>query len=79
MSYESKVRIEVTNDVHQALRELKIGGESFNAVLRRVLELDTVEKQKALDAKLEAQAIRLKEQFEFPFDDPIKYPYGKPD
>lgn len=39
MSYESKVRIEVTNDVHRALRELKVGGESFNEVLRRVLEL----------------------------------------
>ena len=40
MSYESKIRIEVTNDVHQALRELKQGGESFNDVLRRLLELN---------------------------------------
>lgn len=39
MSYESKVRIEVTNDVHRALRELKERGESFNDVLRRVLSL----------------------------------------
>lgn len=39
MSYESKVRIEVTNDVHRALRELKERGESFNDVLRRVLNL----------------------------------------
>lgn len=39
MSYESKVRIEVTNDVHRALRELKERGESFNDVLRRVLGL----------------------------------------
>lgn len=37
MSYEAKVRIEVTNDVHQALRELKQGGESFNEVLRRLV------------------------------------------
>lgn len=37
MSYETKVRIEVTNDVHRALRELKERGESFNDVLRRVL------------------------------------------
>ena len=79
MSYESKIRIEVTNDVHRALRELKQGGETFNDVLRRLLELDTVDKQKDLDAKLDAQAIRLKEQFEAPFDDPITYPYGKPD
>ena len=39
MSYESKIRIEVTNDVHRALRELKQGGETFNQVLRRLLEL----------------------------------------
>ena len=39
MSYESKVRIEVTNDVHRALRELKERGESFNDVLRRVLHI----------------------------------------
>lgn len=39
MSYETKVRIEVTNDVHRALRELKERGESFNDVLRRVLAL----------------------------------------
>lgn len=39
MSYESKIRIEVTNDVHRALRELKERGESFNDVLRRVLAL----------------------------------------
>lgn len=37
MSYESKVRIEVTNDVHSALRELKERGESFNDVLRRIV------------------------------------------
>lgn len=40
MSYESKIRIEVTNDVHRALRELKERGESFNDVLRRVLSLN---------------------------------------
>ena len=39
MSYETKVRIEVTNDVHRALRELKERGESFDDVLRRVLSL----------------------------------------
>ena len=39
MSYETKVRVEVTNDVHRALRELKERGESFNDVLRRVLAL----------------------------------------
>ena len=37
MSYETKVRIEVTNDVHRALRELKERGESFNDVLRRIV------------------------------------------
>ena len=39
MSYETKGRIEVANDVHRAVRELKERGESFNDVLRRVLEL----------------------------------------
>lgn len=41
MSYETKIRIEVTNDVHRALRELKERGESFNGVLRRLLELES--------------------------------------
>lgn len=39
MSYETKIRIEVTNDVHRKLRELKERGDSFNDVLRRVLAL----------------------------------------
>lgn len=38
MSYESKIRIEVTNDVHRALRELKQGGETFNEVIARLIE-----------------------------------------
>lgn len=41
MSYDSGVRIKlsVDNDVHRALRNLKGRGESFNDVLRRLLEL----------------------------------------
>lgn len=41
MSYDSGVRIKlsVDNDVHTALRNLKGRGESFNDVLRRLLEL----------------------------------------
>lgn len=41
MSYDSGVRVKlgVDNDVHRALRNLKGRGESFNDVLRRLLEL----------------------------------------
>lgn len=42
MSYESKIRVEVSTEVHTALRELKQRGESFNDVLKRVLGVPEV-------------------------------------
>lgn len=38
MSYSPKVKVEVQREVHEALRELKQRGESFNDVIARLLE-----------------------------------------
>lgn len=37
MTYEPKIKIDVTRDVHEHLRGLKKKGDSFNDVLRREL------------------------------------------
>lgn len=37
-TYSPKVKVEVQREVHEALRELKQRGESFNDVIARLLE-----------------------------------------
>ena len=37
-TYSPRVKVEVQREVHEALRELKQRGESFNDVIARLLE-----------------------------------------
>lgn len=46
MSYITKVKIEVTNEVHGKLRDLKGRGETFNEVIARLIEESTKEPSK---------------------------------
>lgn len=51
MTYEPKIKIDVTRDVHEHLRGLKKKGDSFNDVLRRELLEERCEKCKEFTAQ----------------------------
>lgn len=45
-TYSPRVKVEVQREVHEALRELKQRGESFNDVIARLIEV--LESQKCI-------------------------------
>ena len=59
MSYTTRVKIEVSNEVHSTLRMLKERGDSFNDVLERILSIGAVEDTEGTEEVLEVGQIEL--------------------